>query len=131
MKALSLDLRHRIADALSSGSSSQANIAARFAVSVPTVERIARKLRKGDDLTPGISTGRKPRIPADQWGAFEALVRSKNDWTLATLTAAWQEKTGVELSESAVARTLARIGFAFKKNAASPPKGTQRSGKRS
>lgn len=129
MKALSLDLRQRIADALASGTSSQAAIAQRFCVSVPTVERLARKLRHGEDLTPKISTGRKPLIPPEQWPAFEDLARSKNDWTLATLAKAWQDKTGVPLSESSALRMLAKIGFTFKKSAASPGKETRQSAK--
>ena len=120
MKSLSLDLRQRIAEAFQSGGASQAAIADRFAVSLPSVERIARKLRRGEDLKPGISTGRKPRIPPEKWQEFEEFVRSKNDWTTLALTEAWQERTATEISESSVARTLVKIRFTFKKNAELP-----------
>ena len=114
MKALSLDLRQRIADALETGATRHA-IAERFAVSVPTVNRIARKRRHALDLKPGQSTGRKPSLPQDKWAEFEEMVRSKQDWTATTLTLAWIEKTGKNLSVSTITRALAKIGFVFKK----------------
>jgi transposase len=115
MKALSLDLKQRIADALETGATRQA-IAERFAVSVPTVNRIARKKRRGQELEAGQSTGRNPTIPDDKWQEFEQLVRSKQDWNATTLTLAWIEKTGITLSVSTTTRALRKIGFTFKKS---------------
>lgn len=115
MKALSLDLRQRIADALDTGAT-HPQIADRFAVSVPTVERIARKKRRGQDLKAGQSPGRNPCIPQDKWQEFQEVVASKKDWTALALAQAWQEKTGKPLSQSTVKRTLAKMGFVFKKN---------------
>lgn len=115
MKALSLDLKQRIADAIETGATRHA-IAERFAVSVPTVNRIARKKRRGQELKAGQSTGRNPSIAKDQWKDFEELVRSKQDWSATTLTLAWIEKTGINLSVSTTTRALRKIGFVFKKN---------------
>lgn len=130
MKALSLDLRQRIADALDTDASQPA-IAERFAVSLSSVERIAAKKRRLLDLKPKQSPGRPLKIPEATLPEFEALVRSQNDWTAQALQEAWQQTMGIQLSLSTLTRTLAKIGFTFKKNAASPGKGTRSSGKRS
>ena len=115
MKALSLDLKQRIADTIETGAT-RYTIAERFAVSVPTVNRIARKKRRGQELKAGQSTGRNPSIPEDKWKDFEELVRSKQDWSATTLTLAWIEKTSIKLSVSTTTRALRKIGFVFKKS---------------
>ena len=115
MKALSLDLKQRIVNALDTGAT-RPTIAERFVVSLVTVERIARKKRLGHDLQAGQSTGRNPSIPEDKWQEFEQLVRSEQDWSATTLTLAWVEKTGIALSVSTTTRALRKIGFVFKKN---------------
>lgn len=118
--ALSLDLRQRIADALETGQT-QKDIAHRFAVSIPTVERIARRVREGRSLKPGHSPGRSPQVTKEQYQAFQDLARSRTDWTLQSLALAWQEQGGKPLCESTVWRTLKRIEFTFKKSAESLP----------
>jgi transposase len=137
MKALSLDLRQRIADALAAGQT-QTSIAARFAVSLSSVERLARKRRHGQSLAPGVAPGKRPLVPAEQRDAFERLALSRTDWTLQTLADAWQAQEqeqaqaqaqaqggGKALSPATVLRTLRRLGCSFKKSAASQRKGTK------
>jgi transposase len=114
MKALSLDLRQRIADALDAGHS-QASVARRFDVSLSSVERLARKKRHGHSLEPGKSPGKKPLIEPEQQPAFEQLAASRTDWTLQTLAAAWQQQGGKALSQATLSRTLRRLGFSYKK----------------
>ena len=119
MKALSLDLRQRVVEALDAGQS-HASIAERFAVSVSSVERLARKKRHGHSLTPGKSPGKKPLVEQERQYAFEQLTASRTDWTLQTLAQAWQQQVGGKaLSQATVLRTLRRIGFTYKKCAAS------------
>ena len=118
MKALSLDLRQRIAQALEAGQSPP-SVAERFAMSLSSVERLARKKRQGRSLTPGTSPGKKPLVEPQQQHAFEQLAASRTDWTLQTLAAAWQQQGGKALSQATVSRTLRRIGFSYKKRAAS------------
>ena len=72
MKALSLDLRRRIAEALEAGQP-QSSIAERFAVSLSSLERIARKRRHGHSLEPGASSGRQRLVGAEQRPVFERL----------------------------------------------------------
>ncbi len=119
VKALSLDLRQRIADALDTGQS-QADVAQRFAVSLSSIERLARKKRHGHSLEPGKSPGKKPLVEQERQYAFEQLAASRTDWTLQTLADAWQQQGGKSLSLATVSRTLHRLGFSYKKSAASP-----------
>ena len=114
VKALSLDLRQRIADALDAAQS-QASVAERFDVSLSSVERLARKKRHGHSLEPGKSPGKKPLVAPQQHEAFAQLAASRTDWTLHTLAQAWQEHGGRALSQATTSRTLRRNGFSFKK----------------
>lgn len=118
MKALSLDLRQRIIDALDKGAS-QGSIAERFAVSDSSVERLATKKRLGLSLEPKPTPGRKRRVPEDKLPAFEELVRSRKDWTAEALADAWQAQGEASLSISTATRVLKQIRFSFKKNAKS------------
>ena len=114
VKALSLDLRQRVAHALESGQT-QTSIAQRFAVSRSSVERIARKRRAGQGLEPGVPPGKKPLVEREQQEAFAQLAASRTDWTLQTFAQAWQEQGGKALSQATTSRTLRRNGFSFKK----------------
>ena len=125
VKALSLDLRQRIADALESGHT-QTSIAERFAVSLSSVERIARKRREGHGLEPGVRPGKKPLVEREQHEAFAQLAASRTDWTLHTLAQAWQEQAGGKaLSQATTSRTLRRTGFSYKKSAVLPKSETK------
>ena len=89
MKALSIDLRQRIAEALDAGQS-QTSIAQRFEVSLSSVERLARKKRHGYSLEPGKSPGKKPLVAQGQQEAFEQLAAARTHWTLQSLADAWR-----------------------------------------
>jgi len=129
MKALSLDLRQRIAHAIDHDTlDSYPKIADRFAVSLASVERIATRKRCGQSLAPGQSTGRKPKVTPEQYDAFECMVASRTDWTTTALADAWQERTGQGLSLSTVLRLLHRIGFSFKKSVRWLPSETKNGG---
>ena len=126
MGALSLDLRERIVAALRDDPmSTYPQVAARFSVSVRTIERLWSKACAGESLAPRYSTGRTPKVTPDQWAAFEELAASRTDWTLQSLGTAWQEQTGVALSGATVSRHLARLRFSHKKRVASLPNETK------
>jgi transposase len=125
VKALSLDLRQRVADAIDEGQT-QTSIAQRFAVSLSSVERIARKRREGHGLEPGVPPGKKSLVAQGQHEAFGQLAASRTDWTLQTLAQAWQEQAGGKaLSQATTSRTLRRTGFSYKKSAALPASATK------
>jgi transposase len=119
MQALSLDLRERIAAAVEAGQA-QTAVAARFAVSLASVERIARKRREGNSLAPGKHPGKAPLVSTDQHQAFASLVASRTDWTLQRLVDAWREQTGTSVSLATMSRSLRRCGFVHKKSARRP-----------
>ena len=116
MKSLSLDLRQRIVDALDTGATQQ-SIADRFAVSRSSVERLAAKKREGQNLQPGVSTGRRPLVPNEKLDTFKEVVQSQKDPTAGEIAKAWQEKGEKVISLSTATRALHRMGFSFKKNA--------------
>ncbi len=125
VKAVSFDLRQRIADALDAAQS-QASVAQRFDVSLSSVERLARKKRHGHSLEPGTSPGKKLLVAQEQQEAFAQLAASRTDWTLQTLAQAWQQQAGGKaLSQATTSRTLRRNGFSFKKSAALPKSATK------
>jgi len=72
VKALSLDLRQRIADALDAARS-QASVGKRFEVSLSSVERLARRKRHGYSLEPGTSPGKKPLDAQEHHHVFAQL----------------------------------------------------------
>jgi transposase len=130
MQAYSQDLRQRIVDALGEGATIEMT-AQRFAVSTASVKRYQRQLRHSGTLAPKPWPGRVPKIKKEQKEQLQALIASKTDWTLASLCAAWEEATAVEIARDVMARTLARFSITHKKRVASPSNGTRRSVRRS
>jgi transposase len=124
MQAYSLDLRQRVLDACQSGQS-EPEVAARFALSLSSVQRYKRTLRTTGSLTPKPWPGRAPKIRREQEDDLRALIASRTDWTLASLCDAWKEATGVEVARDVMGRTLARFKITHKKRVASPPSGTR------
>src|SRR6476469_4892200 len=130
MQAYSLDLRQRILDACQIGQSER-EVAARFAVSLSSVQRYKRTHRATGNLAPQPWPGRAPAIKKEQLDTLRALVASKTDWTLPSLCAAWKEANGTEVARDVMGRTLARFGITHKKRRASRPSATRPSGRRS
>lgn len=113
---LSLDLRHRFQLCIEEGLSGR-EAARRLRISAATGARLARKVRQGESLVPAKS-GRPPGT--GKLGAFRAflteLVIQDLDITLYELRDALAEAEDVRVHHSAIARTLARLGFSYKKS---------------
>lgn len=117
-KALSLDLRRRVVDAVEEGSSCRA-AAARFGVGVSSAIRWVKRLRERGDLAPDKRGGnhRSHRIDAHR-DVILALVETEPDRTLAEI-AGWLEKTtGYRPQPSVVHRFFTRNGVTRKKRPA-------------
>jgi transposase len=91
------------------------DVAARFAVSMPTIERWLRLKREAKGLAP------KP-VPGPVAVKTDALVvalperlSTHADATLAEQCAWWAEQSGVEVSTATMSRALARLGWTRKK----------------
>ena len=115
MKPYSEDLRWRVVRAVSIGTP-RAEVAATFAVSVPTIERWLRQQREPGSLAP------KP-VPGPVAVKTEALVAAlpgrlteRSDATLAEQCSWWREVAGVEVSTATMSRALTRLGWTRKKS---------------
>ena len=113
-KALSLDLRRRIAAAVVQGEPVRA-VAARFQVSAATAVRLGQKLRAGRELEP--ARRGKPR-PALITGAAADWLRTrlseKPDLTLRALAAELRDQ-GTAVTHDTVWRFVRRAGLTVKK----------------
>jgi len=123
MRAYSVDLRHRIVDALENGAT-QEETAKRFCVSLATVKRYKRQWQEQANLTPKPIPGRVPHIKNEEHEEFLTLVASQSDWTLTTLSQAWHERKGVKPTVSVLSATCKRLRITHKKRVASPRKET-------
>ena len=113
---LSLDLRQRIASAYASGHGSMAALARRFAVSRPSVERLLARQKREGTLAPRRATPRLPQMPTDDHARFAAWLHDDRSLTQAELARRYGEHTGRAISRRTAGRTLARMGYSYKKS---------------
>ena len=114
MKAYSEDLRQRVVRAVAIGTPRD-EVAATFAVSVPTITRWLRLKRETGQLAP------KP-VPGPVAVKTEALMTAlperlveHADATLRKQCSWWYEVSGVEVSTATMSRALTRLGWTRKK----------------
>ena len=125
MGPYSVDLRQRIVEALQEGHT-QSSIAKRFDVSLSTVGRYKKQWQTHNSLTPKAIPGKPRRLNAQAAEQLADLAKSRTDWTLATLAAAWHDATGQQLPTSTIHRYLKWLGFSQKKRVVSPPNATRK-----
>jgi transposase len=128
MNAYSKDLRLRVLEAVERGQS-RAEIAKLFKVSLSTIKRWVKKSRKGEDLEPKHSTGRKRRILAttEEKRALWKQLEENDDATLERHCELWEQKTGVAVSVSTMSRAIrGKLGWTFKKRRWVPPSETKK-----
>ncbi len=126
MRPFSLDLRQRIVDALRSGQT-RSKAAARFGVSLSTVDRFAKQWREKNDLSPRPITGRPRAILKTEVEVLQTIIATKKDVTLESLSQVLKEQTGKKVSLSALQRNLVWLGYSYKKSPASLKSEIQRS----
>lgn len=119
---LSIDLRERIVEAYLLREQTHEEIAERFRVSVPTVERLGRRAREGRDLEPDRPTGR-PRLLQEQHLAWLRKEMEADPYvTSHELTARFKRRfPRCRLHRSTVLRAMHELGFTFKKNSLRTP----------
>ena len=115
-RPLSLDLRSRVAAALTEGATVR-EAAARFEVSVASAVRIGQLARAGQGLEAKKFGGPRPLMLLSATEAITARLAAKSDWTVRAL-AADLRAGGIVVSHDTVWRFLRRQGLSFKKNAA-------------
>jgi transposase len=114
MKAYSEDLRQKIVAALERGTP-EAQAARLFGVSLSSVKRYARKVRRRDSLVPKKGSGRPPKLDENAGRLLEEDVKERPAATVEQRRRFLEHLTGKTLSNSTVRRLLKRLGFSRKK----------------
>jgi transposase len=113
MRALSMDLRERVAAACDEGIDTRAEIAERFSVSEPWIRRLLQRRRDTGSLAPRAHRGgHPPAFDADAAQRLRDVVKANPDATLKEL----REAAGVACSISAVDRALRRLRIPWRKS---------------
>ena len=127
-RPLSMDLRERIAAAVSGGESRQ-SAARRFSVSASCVIKLMRRLRETGSVAPGQMGGWKEYALADHETLVRALIAERPDLTLEELQDALAQQ-GIQVGRSSVDRFLKARALTLKKSRSAPPSGTDRTWRR-
>lgn len=114
MKPYSEDLRERVVRAVLIGTPRE-DVAARFVVSMPTIERWLRLKREAKGLAPKPVPGPVAVKTNALVAALPERLSTHADATLAEQCAWWAEHSGVEVSTATMSRALARLGWTQKK----------------
>ena len=109
MQAYSMDLRERVVAAVDAGMT-QSEAAARFDVSVRTVERYLARRRTTGSLAPDVQRrGPRPEKKARLQTWLPARLAQAADATLAEHATAFTEQTGVVVSAATMSRAIATL----------------------
>src|SRR5215211_931108 len=103
MKAYSEDLRERVVRAVAIGTPRD-EVAATFAVSVPTIERWVRQRRETGGLAPKPVPGPAAVKTTALMAALPERLAEHADATLEEQCSWWQEVSGVEVSTATMSR---------------------------
>lgn len=117
-KALSIDLRQRVIDAVNAGMSCR-SAAARFGIAPSAAVKWHRLWRETGSVAPGAQGGdqRSWRIEA-LGGTIFAMLEETPDITLAEIAARLEREHGQRFAPSTVHRFFRRHGWSFKKSPA-------------
>ena len=114
MKALSMDLRERVAKAKGTGSSYV--VAERFAVASSWVRKIWIRARTLGSVAPLPRGGNRARkVDAEGEGLIRQWLDEQADLTIDELRERYRVERGIEVSEPAMRRTVNRMGLSRKK----------------
>ena len=116
MKPYSVDLRERVVRAVLIGTPRD-DVAARFTVSLPTIERWLRLKRETKSLAPKPVPGPVAVKTNAVVAALPERLGTHADATLEAHCAWWAEQSGVEVSTATMSRALARLGWTQRKDA--------------
>jgi transposase len=114
MKAYSEDLRERVIRAVEAGRPRD-EVAARFEVSVPTIERWVRLKRETGGLARRPVPGPAAVKTAGLLAALPDRLARRADATLAEQCGWWRAVSGFEVSTATMSRALTRLGWTRKK----------------
>lgn len=115
MKAYSIDLREKIVSAVAKGDSSIRKIAARFAVSKNSVQRLVTQKRTEGHVVPRKQGGTLVSPVMQYKDQLIAIVKEQSDATLAEYCELLFAQTGLWVSQSTMCRTFQRLELPRKK----------------
>jgi transposase len=115
MKAYSEDLRERVVRAVAIGTPRD-EVAATFAVSVPTIERWLRLKRETGSVAPKPVPGPVAVKTSAVMAALPERLVDHADATLGAHCSWWREASGVAVSTATMSRALTRLGWTRKKS---------------
>ena len=125
--AYSVDLRRKVVQACKRGTTSQAEVARFFGVSLSFVEKLLRLHRRTGGLEPDRKrAGRPAQIDAAACAHVQRWLQEQNDLTLAELADRLQTQCGLCVSVSCVWRLMRRLHMRRKKRPSMPPNATHR-----
>jgi len=114
MKAYSEDLRERVIRTVEAGRPRE-EVAARFEVSVPTIERWVRLKRETGGLVRRPVPGPVAVKTVGLESALPDRLATHADATLAEQCAWWRDVSGWDVSTATMSRALTRLGWTRKK----------------
>ena len=115
MQPYSEDLRERVVRAVVIGTP-RAEVAATFAVSVPTIERWLRLKRETGSLAPRPVPGPVAVKTEAVMAALPERLVEHADATLEEHCSWWRGVSGVQVSTATMSRALSRLGQTWKKS---------------
>ena len=111
-----MDIRSRIIAAYKRKEGGYIKLGKRFGVAERTVRSLVKLLKETGDVTKRPrGGGQAHKISDAELQSLAALVAEKPDRSRQELVEEWQNRTGTQLSSSAMQRALARAGLSFKK----------------
>ena len=116
MKAYSVELREKIVQAYENNEGSQRQLASRFKVSLSFIERLLKRYREKQTLSPSPHAGGFTAKLATYESAIAKMVEEDNDATLEELCQKLNEKYNVQASASTMCRGLQKLNLTRKKN---------------
>ena len=120
-RAYSLDLRERAVAAAREEDLTRAEVAQRFGIGEATLYNWLRRWQDEGSLVPrGHGGGRRPSLDEAGMRQLTILVEEQNDRTLEEYRALLVDKTGVEMSTSALDRALKKLTLPRKKRRCAP-----------
>lgn len=115
---LSVDLRQKIIDVYSDEEISQRQLAERFRVSLSSIQRLLKRFRNGEGISPKAhGGGHPPTFSPKQLEKVRVLIEANNDATLAELCELVAEQAGEKVSRTTMWRMAQSLGITRKKNA--------------
>jgi transposase len=114
MRAYSEDLRKKIIAAIEQRGMSKAEAARTFDVSLSSVKRYARTVRRGESLTPKKSPGRPRIVDQKAQMLLKEDVKERPAATISQRRRFLEHLTATDMSAATVRRLMKRLGFSQK-----------------